>query len=129
MGGAVAAIENGYLQGEIGGGAWSYQQKIETRERIVVGVNDGAAAAPPGIALFESDPAVERGECEKLAALRQARDAEAVAGALARLEEHARGETNIVPATIEAVRAYATIGEICGVLRSVWGEHREAGIF
>lgn len=129
MGGAVAAIENGYLQGEISGGAWAYQQKIERRERIVVGVNDGSAEQPPSVALFANDPATERAECEKLAALRQSRDAAAVDRALARLEQHARGDTNIVPATIEAVRAYATIGEICGVLRSVWGEYRDTAIF
>ncbi len=129
MGGAVAAIDNGYLQREISGGAWAYQQKLEEGERVVIGVNDGSSGQPPNIALFTNDPSVERGECEKLATLRQSRDSAAVQRALDRLQDHARGEINIVPATIEAVRAYATIGEICGVLRSVWGEYRDTAVF
>lgn len=129
LGGAVAAIDEGYTQREISASAWEQQRKIEQRERLVIGVNEQVTGEPPSVALFAHDPEVERRECEKLAELRRTRDGQRVAEALRRLEADARGGTNIVPATIEAVRAYATIGEICGVLRGVFGEHRETPIF
>lgn len=129
LGGAVAAIEQGYLQQEISAAAWASQQKVERRERLIVGVNDQSGGTRAEAALFANDPEVERRECQKLADLRRTRDENRVRDALRRLEADAQGTANIVPATIEAVRAYATIGEICGVLRSVWGEHQEQPIF
>ncbi|MBI4482933.1 MAG: methylmalonyl-CoA mutase [Acidobacteria bacterium] len=129
LGGAVAAIEQGYVQKEISAAAWAHQRKVDQREKIITGVNDQVTDARPNIALFTNDPEVERRECEKLAELRRTRDGVRVQQALRRLEEDARREVNIVPATIEAVRSYATIGEICGVLRNLWGEHQDKPIF
>jgi len=129
LGGAVAAIEQGYIQQEISAAAWAHQQKVEQGERVIIGVNEQVTDARPTIRLFASDPEVERRECEKLAELRRTRDGVRVQQALHRLDEHARGSVNIVPATIEAVRSYATIGEICGVLRNLWGEHQDKPIF
>ena len=128
LGGAVAAIEKGYIQKEIGTAAWEYQRKVELRERLVIGVNEQVTDARPNIGLFANDPEVERRECEKLAQLRRNRDNVRVQKAINDLERDARGDANVVPATIEAVRCYATIGEICNVLRQVLGEYRDMPI-
>jgi methylmalonyl-CoA mutase N-terminal domain/subunit len=125
MGGAIAAIDAGYQQRHIQDAAYRVQREIETGDRIVVGVNkftDDEVVTP---ALQRIDPALEREQIDRIAALRASRDAAAWSAALDRLEAVARGTDNIVPAMIDAVKAQATLGEISDRLRAVWGEHRE----
>ena len=125
MGGAVAAIENGFMQREIQAAAYRYQQEIERKERIIVGVNEftsTAAEVPP--TLLRIDPALEERQKTRLRALRARRDAGRVAAAVARVEATARGTDNLIPAILDAVRAYATLGEISDAMRGVFGEHR-----
>ncbi len=125
MGGMVAAIEAGFPQGEIEEAAYRVQREIENREKIIVGVNQFQSeefTVPRRLRLAE--PKV-RGQLRKLAELRERRDATAVRDVLARLERAAGTDENLMPVLLEAVRAYATLGEICGVLRGVFGEHEE----
>jgi methylmalonyl-CoA mutase N-terminal domain/subunit len=125
LGGTLAAIEAGFQQRQIQEAAYRVQQEIERGDRIVVGVNryrDEGATTPP---LQRIDPAGERRQAEAVRAIRARRDAEPWARALGRLEEAARGDDNMLPTLIDAVRAYATVGEISDRLRVAWGEHRE----
>lgn len=127
MGGAVAAIESGFMQREIQEAAYAYQQKVESGEQVIVGVNrfqdDGERPTP---AIFEVDPAVAEIQIARLRRLREERDNGAVKAALARLREAAQGDENLLPPILEAVKVYATLGEICGTLREVFGEYRPA---
>lgn len=124
MGGAIKAIEKGYIQKEIQDSAYSWQRQVENKERIVVGVNQFQIkeAAPKG--LLKVDASVGEMQAKKLQDLRAKRDNVAVKEALARLETTARGSENVMPAILDAVRVYATLGEICDVLRNVFGEYR-----
>jgi len=126
LGGTLAAIEAGYQQRRIQESAYRVAREVERGERIVVGVNryrDEAVAAPPAIQRI--DPGGERRQVEGLRRVRSERDPAAWAAALARLEDEARGEGNLLPPMIEAVNAYATVGEISDRLRAAWGVHRE----
>ncbi|GIW20403.1 MAG: methylmalonyl-CoA mutase [Chloroflexota bacterium] len=126
LGGTLAAIEAGFQQRQIAEAAYRVQREIERGERIVVGVNrfvDPEDEAPPPIQRI--DPEAERRQVERVRRVRAERDPAAWEQALRRLEDCARGEENLVPAILEAVRAYATVGEISDRLRRVWGEHRE----
>ncbi len=127
LGGAVAAIERGYLQDEIHRSAYRAQRELEEGSRKVVGVNcyhTGEDEATAGMELLRVDPEVERRQCERLAALRRNRDAGAVARAIANLERAARDPAaGLFVPVLEAVRVRATLGEICGVLREVFGEY------
>jgi methylmalonyl-CoA mutase N-terminal domain/subunit len=125
LGGTIAAIERGYQQYRIQESAYLVQRRIESGEQVVVGVNkfqDEAGATPP---LQRIDPEGERRQVDALRRVRADRDPATWAATLTRLEEAARGDDNLMPALIEAVRAYATVGEISDRLRAVWGEHRE----
>ncbi len=124
IGGAVAAIESGYMQSEIQEAAVTHQREIETKQRIIVGVNEYTddEAQPP--ILFRPNLAVGAQQVRELAAVKARRDPAAVAASLARLREAARGDDALMPPILEAVRAYATLGEMCGVLRDEWGEYR-----
>jgi methylmalonyl-CoA mutase N-terminal domain/subunit len=125
LGGTLAAIEAGYQQRQIQESSYAVQRAIEAGTKIVVGVNkfrDEESTTPP---LQRIDPEGERRQVERVRKVRAERDPVAWAAALARLEDCARGEENLLPAMIEAVQAYATVGEICDRLRVVWGEHRE----
>ena len=125
MGGAIAGIEAGYQQRQIQDAAYRVQREIERAERIVVGVNrftDDEVVTPP---LQRIDPALEREQVARIAALRSTRDESAWAAALEQLERSARGSDNVMPAVIEAVKANATLGEISDRLRAVFGEYRE----
>ncbi|HYM82959.1 MAG TPA: methylmalonyl-CoA mutase family protein [Candidatus Dormibacteraeota bacterium] len=125
LGGTLAAIEAGFQQRQIQEAAYRVQQEVERGDRIVVGVNryrDERTATPP---LQRIDPEGERRQVEAVRAVRAGRDAREWEGALGRLEDAARGGANVMPALIEAVRAYATVGEISDRLRVAWGEHRE----
>jgi len=126
MGGAAKAIEAGYIQNEIQDAAYAACRAIESGEQIVVGVNkfQAAVSTPPGD-LLKINEAVQAEQISRLAALRAGRDAAAVAGSLARLRAAANDPTApLMPRFIEAVETYATLGEICGTLRNVFGEYR-----
>jgi len=123
MGGSVAAIESGYMQSEIQEAAVAQQQAIESGERVVVGVNRFRSDEEPEPTIFRVNTEVARGQLERLRRLRAERDGAAVEASLRRLQEAARGTENIMPAVLEAVKSYATLGEICGELRKVWGEY------
>jgi methylmalonyl-CoA mutase N-terminal domain/subunit len=125
MGGSVKAIEAGYMQQEIGDSAYRYQKEIESKKRIIVGVNQFQVKEEPLRNILRVQPEVERYQKEKLARVKQGRSTEKVRTALASLKEAAQGTDNLVPPTLEAVRGYATLGEISDVLREVFGEYKE----
>jgi methylmalonyl-CoA mutase N-terminal domain/subunit len=125
MGGPLVAIEHGFQQRQIQESAYRVQQEIERGDKVVVGVNrfrDEAGAPPP---LHRIDPEGERRQIEGVRRVRAERDPAAWSAALGRLEDAARGDDNLLPPIIEAVKAYATVGEISDRLRVAWGEHRE----
>jgi methylmalonyl-CoA mutase N-terminal domain/subunit len=124
MGGAVAAIESGYMQAEIQEAAVRQQQDIESGRRVVVGVNRFRSNEEPEPVIFRVNTELARSQIARLRAVRAARDGSAARAALQRLQETARGDANLMPAILDAVRAYATLGEICGELRAAWGEYR-----
>ncbi len=122
MGGAVAAIA--FMQREIQDAAYRYQQGVETRARIVVGVNEFVSEEVPPAQLFQPGPDVEATQAERLARLRATRDADRAARALDAVERAARGRENLLPRFLGAVRSQVTLGEICDRLRTVFGVHR-----
>ena len=126
MGDALVAIEQGFPQREIQENAYRMQKDLEARRRIVVGVNEFVEEEPPLAGLLKVDPRVGERQRQRLRQVRANRDNARVASLLARLEEAARGTENTMPLFIECVENYVTLGEICGVLRSAWGEQKEA---
>ncbi|MEA4959164.1 MAG: methylmalonyl-CoA mutase family protein [Anaerolineaceae bacterium] len=124
MGGALRAIENGYIQNEIQDAAYAAQKRLESGEDVVVGVNKFQVDETILLESQKIDPAVEREQHERLATLRATRDPARVAELLARLETAAKGTENMVPLFIECVEAKLTLGEICDLLRQVWGEYQ-----
>ena len=129
MGGAVAAIEDGFQMREIGDAAYRHRQEVESGDRIIVGVNRYGTDEPPVEGLMRVDEEAARRQVERLERLRAGRDGGAAMAALQRLEGAARSEANTVPAILECVEAYCTLGEISGVLRSVFGEQEEMAAF
>ncbi len=129
LGGVVRGIENGFFQREIAEAAFRYQMEIDTNQRIIVGVNDYVANEPVEIPILEMDPAGYERQVARLARVRAQRDNAAVEKTLRELEDAARGDVNLMPPIIEAVRAYATLGEIMGVFRKVFGEYHEPVFF
>ncbi|HZZ84563.1 MAG TPA: methylmalonyl-CoA mutase family protein [Anaeromyxobacteraceae bacterium] len=130
MGGMIRAVEEGYPQREIAESAYRFQQEVEKGERTIVGVNrfrSGSDAA--AIPLLKIDEGVARAQQERLDAVKRARGAARVAEALAGVERACREGANVVPPVIEAVKAYATLGEVCDVFRKVFGTYREDGRF
>jgi len=125
LGGTLAAIEAGYQQRQIQESAYQVQRAVENGTRVVVGVNKFRDEETSTPSLQKIDPAGERRQCERVQRIRVDRDAAAWDATMKRLEECARGQENLLPPMIDAVKAYATVGEICDRLRSVWGEHRE----
>jgi methylmalonyl-CoA mutase N-terminal domain/subunit len=123
MGGAVAAIEAGYTQREIQEAAVQQQREVESGERVIVGVNRFREAEEPGKAIFRMNSDLVQNQLERLARLRDGRDSAAAQASIRRLEDTAKGNENLMPAILESVRAYATLGEICGAFRRVWGEY------
>jgi methylmalonyl-CoA mutase N-terminal domain/subunit len=121
-GGAVAAVESGFVQGEIEGAAYRWQQAVESGERVIVGVNRYAAETEAPIELHRIDPEGERRQRERTAKVRAERNAGAAAATLERVRQTATGTGNLLPPMRDALQAQCTIGEICGVLRSEWGE-------
>jgi methylmalonyl-CoA mutase N-terminal domain/subunit len=124
LGGAVAAIEVGWVQGEIADAAYAYQQRVESGEQVVVGVNRFADQAATQVPVFYPDEAVAREQAAGLARLRAERDNAAVGAALDGLRRAAQGTENVLEPMREALKRLATVGEVCGVLREVWGEYR-----
>jgi methylmalonyl-CoA mutase N-terminal domain/subunit len=125
-GGALRAIERGEIQREIQDSAYRFQREVESGERVIVGVNrfvEEAAQAPADI--LRIDPGLEKAQVERVRALRARRDASRWQAALRALEDRARSGENLLPAIVDAVLAWATVGEISGRLREVFGEHRE----
>jgi methylmalonyl-CoA mutase N-terminal domain/subunit len=126
MGGALAAIEQGFINQEINDAAYATLQAIERNQQIVVGVNALVAEenSTSHMEILRVDPAIEARQRAKLAQLRAERDNERVSALLFQIETAAKGDTNLMPLFIEAVEVEATLGEICGVLRRVFGEYR-----
>ncbi|MHB1628606.1 MAG: acyl-CoA mutase large subunit family protein [Bacilli bacterium] len=124
MGGAVRAVEQGYMQREIQAAAYETQRRIERREDVVVGMNAFTVANEPEPELLRIGPELEEEARIRLRDLRAQRDQTAVHASLRRLEQAARGDDNLLPPILEAVRVYATLGEICDQLRGVFGEYR-----
>ena len=130
MGGALGAIESGFIQREIQESAYRHQQAVESGQRIVVGVNRFQTDEQRHLRLLRIDESVRAAQVRRLQQLRAARDQSAVTRALQELETAAAGNDNVMPYILQAVEAYATLGEICAVLRRVFGEYRPAaGIF
>ena len=125
MGGMVAAIENGFPQREIQDSAYKYQKAVERGDQVIVGVNKYAMENEPHIPTLAIDESVRDHQIERLNQARVKRDAGAVSNALEKLKRAAHNAENTMPATIEAVRSYATLGEICSALRDVYGIYEE----
>ena len=124
LGGAVAAIEGGYVQQQIQEAAVRQQQEIESGRRVVVGVNKFQTEEKQPPTIFRVDAERAKAQIERVQRLRAERDGEAARASLKRLEAAARGEDNLMPPILEAVKAYATLGEISGEMRKVFGEYR-----
>ena len=128
MGGAVAAIEQGYMQQEMAAHAYEYQHEVELGKRTVIGVNkfnDSKKLAEQDV--LTADLSVGERQIARLEKMKAARDNEAVKAALKKLREAAKGTENLMPYLIDAVKTYATLGEICGVLREEFGEYKQSG--
>lgn len=124
MGGALAAIENGYMQGEIQDSAYKYQLAVETKQQVVVGVNAFQMEEKMELEALKVNPAIEENQRARLATLRENRDSQRANELLAQLENSARTEENLMPLFITCVENDLTLGEICHVLRQVWGEYQ-----
>ncbi len=129
MGGAVSAIEKGYMQREIVESAYKHQREVEAKERTVVGINQFRSEQEIRIKTLRVNPAVEKTQVKQVRGLRQRRDKRKMNAVLNRLHVASDKNRNLVPIIIEAVREYATLGEICGVFRQVYGEYRAPTIF
>jgi methylmalonyl-CoA mutase, N-terminal domain len=124
LGGALAAIENGYMQQEIQEAAYRYQRSVEKKESVVVGVNAFEIKETMELERLKVDPAIEAGQKAKLAGLRARRDSIKVAELKSRLEAASKTRENLMPIFVECVESLLTLGEICGVLRKTWGEYQ-----
>ena len=129
LGGAVAAIEQGFQMREIGDAAYRHRQEVETGQRTIVGVNRFLTDEPPVEGLMRVDEEAARSQIERLDRLRRERDNAQTQAALDRLAEVARGDANAVPAILDCVESYCTLGEISEVLRNVFGEQKEMAAF
>jgi methylmalonyl-CoA mutase N-terminal domain/subunit len=145
MGGAVAAIDGGYVQRQIQESAYRWQRAVDQKEQIVVGVNEFTVSETTSLRLLKVDPALRERQVARLSALKQRRDKGRVKVLLQELEQTAlqqaqdtttgaapepgRRDDNLLPVILECVEAYATLGEICGVLRGVFGEYRPTVVF
>jgi methylmalonyl-CoA mutase N-terminal domain/subunit len=129
LGGAVAAIEQGYQQREIQDSSYRYQKEIEGGKRTVVGVNKFVSPYPKIVGLLRVKPEVEKRQKERTAQVRKDRNNSNVHKALKRLEDVARSKDNTMPAFLECVEAYATVGEICDVLRKIFSTQKEFLVF
>ena len=124
LGGALAAIEAGYPQGEVEAAAYAHQRAVESGARVVVGVNAFTAESEEPPAVHKLDAQIEQRQVARVRALRQSRDGARASALLTQLEQAARVPEILMPLLIECVEHDVTLGEICHVLRSVWGEYR-----
>jgi methylmalonyl-CoA mutase N-terminal domain/subunit len=129
MGGAVAAIEKGYMQKEIVESAYRHQREVENKEKIIVGINEFTVKEEAPIEILRVDPEVEKKQIERLSAIKKKRSNEKVRDALNYLRHCAEGDENLMPPILLAVKEYVTLGEICDVLREVFGEYKAPTIF
>ena len=129
LGGAVRCIEEGVFDRELSEAAYRYQRQIETKDRVIVGLNEYKSTEEQPIPVFTGNPEMERRQIAKLKELRQTRDNKLVAKTLADLTDAARANQNLMPALVEAVKAYATTGEICDTLRVVYGVYEASQVF
>jgi methylmalonyl-CoA mutase N-terminal domain/subunit len=126
MGGMLRAIESGFVQGEIQKAAYDFQRAVESKEQIIVGVNDFIAEEERSIPTLRIEPEIERSQVARLNALRASRDSARTKSALAELERRASTTENLLPTILSAVEAHATVGEISDTLRHVFGEYQES---
>jgi methylmalonyl-CoA mutase N-terminal domain/subunit len=125
LGGMVRAIETGFPQREIREAAWQYQRQIERQERVIVGVNEYVMEDEEPLDILVIDPTVEKRQIERVRDLRASRDQTRWQGALDALRKASSAQDNLMPPLINAVKAYATVGEICNALKDVFGEYEE----
>jgi len=129
MGGTIRAIESGYFQKELSKSAYELNRQIEEGDRVLVGVNQYVEEEEPLCELLRVDPILEDKQKRKLNKLREGRHNAAVRESLGRVRKAAQSQVNVVPSILEAVKAYATVGEICATLREVYGEHKSEGYY
>jgi methylmalonyl-CoA mutase N-terminal domain/subunit len=130
LGGVVQAIKENFFQREIAEASFRYQSEVEAKQRIVVGVNRYELADEQPIPIHRVDPVLERKQIQRVQTLRARRDSALVDQSLARLREDAgRSDRNLMPAIVDAARAYVTMGEMCDAFREVWGTWRETPVF
>jgi methylmalonyl-CoA mutase N-terminal domain/subunit len=130
LGGVVAAIKENFFQSEIAEASFRYQQEVERKQRIIVGVNRYELDDEQPIEILRVDPALERKQIDRVRALRAERDSAAVEAVLARLrEDAAHGDRNLMPVIVDAARLHVTMGEMCDAFRDVWGIWRETPVF
>ena len=125
MGGVIEAIEKGWLQQEIANSAYKYQREVDMKKRIIVGVNEYTTEEHEEVPLLRIDPKVEEEQIARLQKVKRERDNQKVRQILQKLHDEAEKNVNLMPTIIEAVKAYATLGEICDVLREVYGVYKE----
>jgi methylmalonyl-CoA mutase N-terminal domain/subunit len=125
LGGVIPAIRKGFFQQEIANSAYRYQREIEDKERVIVGVNDFIVDEQPEVEPLRVTEASFKAQVERLRKLRRSRDAKKHRAALDRLRKAADGDDNTMPFILEAVRAKATLGEVCDVMRDVFGVYEE----
>ncbi|UCC80762.1 MAG: methylmalonyl-CoA mutase [Candidatus Zixiibacteriota bacterium] len=125
LGGALKAVEKGYFQTEIQKSAYKYQKQVESKERIVVGVNEYVSDDQEYRDILKVDPHLERGQIEFVKSIKEKRDRSLVAKRLDELKKTADSDKNIMPVVIDCAESMVTVGEICGVLREIWGEYKE----
>jgi methylmalonyl-CoA mutase N-terminal domain/subunit len=128
LGGVLPAIEVGFFQQEIADAAYRYQQEIDSRQRIIVGVNDFVNDEPVQIPILDMDPQGYETQCARIEEVKQTRDNAAVGRCLAQLRKAAQGTDNLMPFILAAVKAYATLQEMMDVFRDVFGEYEEPAI-
>ena len=124
--GMLRAIERGYVQREIQNAAYEYQKAVDEKDAVVVGVNEFASEEEASVPIQRIDEALELRQVERVQALRARRDASVHAAALRAVEDAAKDGNNLLPRIVEAVEAYATVGEVANTLRNVFGEYRES---
>ena len=126
MGGMLRAIETGYVQREIQEAAYEYQKAVESKDAIVVGVNKFQIEEDETIPILKVDPQIEKSQVERVRALRERRDSESANESLAKLEDAAKTDQNMLPHILDCVENYVTVGEVSHRLRKIWGEYKEA---
>ena len=129
LGGVLAALERGFFHKEIANASYRYQKEVEAAEKIVVGVNKFTTGEETQMNLLKVDPGVQKKQEDQIKALKEERDNKKVEELLGGIRQAAKGDDNLIPYITEAVKEYATLGEICDVLRDVFGEYKEQTVF